>query len=139
MKALILHLNHYRVSIETPSERIDNIEPEVLRDNLEEMRECLLVLFQVEENDADKQINRLCKDVQKIANYVGTKRVMMGACAHLSHSRPSLEVAKDIALQVVDTCKSWIEYEVDSSHFGYNKTTLLDIKGHQHSVKYRSY
>jgi hypothetical protein len=103
------------------------------------MEECLVVLFQVEEHDKAKCVRELCRDVQKIARKVGTNRVMLSGFAHLSHSRPDPMVAKDLFLQVITTCQEWPEFEVKSSHFGYNKTLLLDVKGHPDAFKHRSY
>lgn len=154
MKALILHANRYGAEGESSSERIGETPPdELLLDDtgegsprpertlfVEHMEECLVVLFQVEQGDCERQVKRLCKDVKKVADKVGTRRLMLGAFGHLSHKWPAdPSVSKEIARQVVETCKAWIEYEVQSSHFGYNKTLLLDVKGHPDALKHRSY
>ncbi len=153
MKALILHANQWLVRVESPSDRIAGCQPEELHDDdtgegpprpthvlaVERMEECLVVLFHIESHDTEKQVKSLCKDVAKIARKVGTSRLMISGFAHLSHSRPDPIVAKDLFLQVVSTCKTWIEYEVQSSHFGYNKSLVLDVKGHPDAFKHRSY
>lgn len=157
MKALFLHVNAYHTTVLRPSERIGACSPEALRFEddddtgegppkpshsrhvVERMEEGLLVLFQVEEHDQSRQIGRFRKDVERIARKVGAVRVMIGAFAHLSHSRPDPSVAKEIALLVVANCKAIEGLEVESSHFGYDKATILDIKGHPDAVKHRSY
>jgi|ERR1035437_1383497 hypothetical protein len=155
MKALLLHANRYEARVESQSQRLgdtepDELEPQVeddfgvgVRDGalvIEHMEECLVVLFQVEQGDGDKAVKRICKDAKKIADIVGTRRIMLGAFGHLSDKWPeNPEISKEIARQVVEICKGFVGYQVQSSHFGYNKTLLLDIKGHQNAIKHRSY
>lgn len=143
MKALFLHANKYEARIESISTRIGTC---IIENNdigqleVERMEECLVILFQVESGDGDRQIKRLCKDVKKNADTFNIKHIMLGAFGHLSHKWPeNPAIASAIAQQVVDTCKVWIGYKVESSHFGYNKTLLLDVKGHQGAIKHRSY
>src|SRR3989344_740456 len=139
MKALMLHANQWLVRVESPSDRIGGCEPEVLREATEHMEECLVVLFHIEKGDSERQTESLCRDIRLLAESVGTTRLMVSGFAHLSHSRPDPETAKKLFLQVVATCKTWQGYEVRSSHFGWNKSLLLDIKGHPRAFNFRSY
>lgn len=158
MKALILHANRWEVNVESPSQRIGNCEPEELHYDInddegtgegpphplyalatEHMEECLVVLFHIEKEDSTTQAELLCRDIKLLAKKVGTQRLMVSGFAHLSHSRPDPTVAKQLFLQIVATCKGWSHYEVRSSHFGWNKSLLLDIKGHQGAFNFRDY
>lgn len=156
MKALILHVNRWASRAENPSERIGDCEPEIIEqvvaddDTSEDPprldqrfvvqeTECLVIFFQVEKDDTEKQARLLCKDIPKIAVRVGTKRLVVECFAHLSHSRPDPAVAKKLVQQVLETCRGLEGYEVKTSPFGWNKGLVLDVKGHPDAFKHRSY
>lgn len=146
MKALFLHVNRFEGKVQSSSERLDNVEPDdvTVEENfgvfVEEMEECLVILFQVEAGDGDKAIRRICNDAKKIAETTGTKRILLGAFGHLSDKWPeSPQISKEISWRVIETCRGFNDYEVKASPFGHNKTLLLDVKGHQKAIKHRSY
>ena len=156
MKALILHVNRGASKAESPSERIGDCKPEtigqIVADDdtgedpprldqrlVVQETECLVIFFQVEKDDTEKQAKLLCKDIPKIAVKVGTKRLVVECFAHLSHSRPDPAVAKRLVEQVLETCRSFEGYEVKTSPFGWNKRLELDVKGHPDAFKHRSY
>lgn len=158
MKVLILHVNRWASRAESPSERIGDCKPETLPQVVSDSdddtgegpprpdqrfviqeTECLVVFFQVEKDDTEKQVRLLCKDIPKIATKVGTKRLVVECFAHLSHSRPDPAVAKDLVEQVLETCRGLEGYTVTTSPFGWNKGLMLDVKGHPDAFKHRSY
>ena len=160
MKALILHANEWLVRAESPSTRIGNSEPEgwlgseddtgegpprPLSDTLvaEQMEECLVVLFQVELGDSEETARNLCRKLKKTAKEFKTRRVMVSPFAHLSNNRPEPEVAKVLSALVVKTCEDWNlngdpGWEIASSHFGWNKSLMLNVKGHPNAFKHWS-
>ena len=139
MKALLLHANKWRSYAKSVSSRIGDCEPEEWDNptwNSEYETNCLVTFFQVEDGDTESEVRRLCRNLKKRAKQLGTRRVVVAPFAHLSTSRPDPEVAKRLCLLVVETCRLWNvngtsnEWEITSSHFGWNKTLLLDVKGH---------
>ena len=140
MKALILHANHWASIPDKPSERIGTAAPDPCpAPETLIMTECLVVFFQVEEHDGEKQARLLCKDILKIAAKVGTTRLVVECFAHLSHSRPEPTIAKNLVSQVLETCKGFEGHEVRTSPFGWDKGLVLNIKSHPDAFKHRSY
>jgi len=152
MKALFFHADTFGFAVESRSEKIGGCEPEIFADcddtgegsprvlsKVLQVRECLVALFHVEDGDGQKEIARLCKDIRRIAEKVGTTHLVVAAFGHLSHRYASPEEAMEISGQVVATCRAWEGYEVFSSPFGHNKTFILHAKGHPDAVKHRSY
>ncbi|HAH04271.1 MAG: Threonine-tRNA ligase [Parcubacteria group bacterium GW2011_GWA2_43_17] len=160
MKALILHANEYLVHAESPSTRIGDCEPEEWLgsdDNTgegpprplkqafvaERMEECLVVFFQVEEGDTEVMARSLCRYLKKCAKQFKTQRVMVAPFAHLSGSHPDPEIAKDLSSLVFKLCEKWNVnghhvWEIGSSHWGWNKSLKLDVKGHLNAFKHWS-
>ncbi len=160
MKALILHANEWLVRAESPSTRIGDCKPQEWLSSdddtgecpprplaqalvAERMEECLVVLFQVEEGDTEGMARSLCRNLKKCAKQFGTRRVMVAPFAHLSGSRPDPEIAKDLCSFVVKLCEEWNVsgdpgWEIASSHWGWNKSLLLNVKGHPNAFKHWS-
>ena len=138
MKVLFFHANRFGFMVESPSEWLGGAAPEEIKSISLDVEECLVVLFHVEEADGDRQIRRLCKDIRRIAEKVGTSRLVVAAFGHLSSSYAPPSVAMEISRQVVETCREW-GCEVYTSPFGHNKTFVLHAKGHPDAVKHRGY
>ena len=96
MKALIFHADRFGFTID---ENIVNETGEGPPRGLPgaTVEECLVVLFHVEENDGPKQARQLCKDIRRVANKVGTNRLMVTAFGHLSNSYAPWGVAEGTA------------------------------------------
>lgn len=140
MKALVLHANRWASTSETRSVRTSVYgETEITGVLHEEMEECLVVLFQVEAKDTDKQAELICTDVGKMLKRMGVTRLVVEAFDHLSHSQADACRAKEIVDQVVATCRAFVGCEVKTSPFGWDKALMLDIKGHQGAFNHRSY
>jgi hypothetical protein len=139
MKALIIHANSFGFDVISPSDRLGGAAPEEVSCSSTSVEDCLVVLFHVEENDGDYQINRCCKDIGRFAKGLGAERLVVAAFGHLSHSYAPAATAMEIARRIVATCQSWGDYEVHTSPFGHNKTFDLRAKGHPKAFKHRSY
>lgn len=140
MKAIFFHANSFGFSVDSPSTRLGGTLPAEITDtNNCLVEECLAVLFHIEEADGERQVRRLCKDIKRIAKKVGAMRLMVAAFGHLSHSYAPPGIAMEVSKQVVETCRGWRWAEVHTSPFGYNKSLLLNCKGHPDAIKHRSY
>lgn len=139
MKAMFFHANHFGFAVESPSERLNGVHPQAVESQSLSVNDCLVVLFHVEEKDGERQIHRLCKDIKRISEKVGTKRLVVAAFGHLSDSYAPPDIAMQISGRVVDTCRGWYEHEVHTSPFGHNKTFDLRSKGHPDAIKHRGY
>lgn len=138
MKVIFFHADRFGFEVESPSERLGGVAPEEATVELLDIKECLVALFHVEEADGNRQIQRLCKDIKRIAEKIATSRLVVAAFGHLSSSYASPSVAMEISQRVVESCREW-GLEVYTSPFGYNKTFILHAKGHPDAIKHRSY
>ncbi|MDP2641404.1 MAG: threonyl-tRNA synthetase editing domain-containing protein, partial [Candidatus Yanofskybacteria bacterium] len=133
MKVLFFHADRFGFAVESPSARLGGASPEEVKSTFLNVEECLVALFHVEEADGDHQIRRLCKDIKRIAEKVGTSRLVVAAFGHLSNSYAPPSVAMEISRQIVEICQEW-GCEVHTSPFGHNKTFVLHAKGHPDAV-----
>ncbi len=143
MRALFLHANNWGSRVESASNRIGDCMPEAVRSSNGEdaaMRECLVVLFHVEKRDNGDQAAKLCRDVSRIASELRTKRILFSGFRHLSSSNADPNQAKSVVELMRDIVSMWpSEWEIQWSHFGYNKTMDLSVKGHRDAFKFREY
>lgn len=138
MRALILHANEFKSKLIVKSNRPKNIKSEEKETNSEEMKQCLVVFFCVEEGDKIKQLNQLYKEIIKAANEVKTKNLMIGPFVHLSKNIAKPKVAIELYQKLMKKFED-TDFVLKSSHFGYHKTLELNIKGHPGSFRYREF
>jgi len=138
MKALLLHANKFATKIVEKSTKPIGIEPEKRKSQNEQMKECLICFFTVEKNDTKDQINNFYNEIIKTAKELDTKNIMIAPFVHLSNNIASPSVAKDFYADLMNKF-SGSDYKIASSHFGYHKSLLLDIKGHPGSFRYREF
>jgi len=63
---------------------------------------------------------------------------MISPFVHLSNKIARPEVAKQLYELLIDKFID-LDFVIKSSHFGYHKSLLLDIKGHPGSFRYREF
>lgn len=120
------------------SKRPYGIVPEKRRAIAENMAQCIVVFFCVEQNDTEKQMDELCREVIKTSDEFGNKNLMISPFVHLSKNIAKPEVAKKFYEDVLKRFEK-SDFNVQSSHFGYHKSLLLDIKGHPGSFRFREF
>jgi threonyl-tRNA synthetase len=138
MRSLILHVDKFATKLIEESKWPKGIIPEVKKSNKEEMKKCLVVFFCVENGDTKKQVEEMYKEILKTAEEVNTKKLLISPFVHLSKNIAKPETAKNLyeflMSKFIDS-----DFTVQSSHFGYHKSLLLDIKGHPGSFRYREF
>jgi hypothetical protein len=138
MKAQFYHANRFGFEVVSQSDRLGGSAPETTDTRELFLDECLVVLFHVEEGDGDRQVHRLCKDIKRMGDELGVSRLMVAAFGHLSSSFAPVDVSVQISKEVLKICTEWGK-EIHTSPFGYNKTFVLETKGHQKAIRFRSY
>lgn len=138
MRSLILHANRFSTDVVAESNMPEGIVPETKKSDSEAMEECLVIFFCVEEGDGEKQINDLHGEILKAADEVKTRNLMVAPFVHLSNRIAKPDVAKSLSFFLMGKF-SGTEFVVKSSHFGYHKTLVLDVKGHPGSFRYREF
>ncbi|MBI2146924.1 hypothetical protein HYU19_00425 [Candidatus Woesearchaeota archaeon] len=138
MRSLLLHANLFESKITMTSNRPIGIIPEDGVDPVKRMEECLLVLFCVEPQDTNLQVEQLHDEIVKNAKELNVERIMLGPFVHLAKTVADPETAKKRYFQLKAMFLT-SPFAVDSSHFGYGKTFLMDIKGHRRAYSYREF
>ena len=138
MRALILHTNKFATKVIAKSNWPKGIEPETKKSPTEEMEECLVVFFCVEKGDTEKQLDELYKEIVKTSDEVKTANLMISPFVHLSKNIANPKVAKELYEKLIEKFKK-TNFVIKSSHFGYHKSLLLDVKGHPGSFRYREF
>jgi len=138
MRTLILHSNKFKTEVIAESNWPKGIEPEKRKASSEELNNCLVVFFCVEEGDSLKQVEDLYQEILKSSDEVKTKNLMIAPFVHLSKNIAKPKVAKELYEALMKKFEN-TEYTVKSSHFGYHKSLLLDVKGHPGSFRYREF
>jgi len=143
MKALFLHVYQYRVEAKPPCTFTwvgsEDDTGEGNHGQIEEMRDGIVVLFQIEEGDGQKQVRRFTNDVAKLSKLLASGRIMLAPFCHLSSSKATDEVSFETFSQIKQICSNWEGCEVQSSHFGWEKDLMLHVKPHSGAVRYREY
>ena len=138
MRSLILHVDKFATKLVEKSKWPKGIIPEKMKSNTEEMKKCLVVFFCVEKGDTKKQVEAIYKEILKTADEVKTKKLLLSPFVHLSSNIAKPDVAKKIyellMSKFIDS-----DFTIQSSHFGYHKSLLLNIKGHPGSFRYREF
>lgn len=138
MRVLLLHTTTFQSKLVKPSNWPKGIEPETQKSDVEEMTDCLVCFFTVELPDGQKQINELHAEIIKTAQEVGTHNLVLSPFVHLSNNIASPQRAKELYEKLVNSFAN-NDYTIITSHFGYHKSLLLDIKGHPGSFRYREF
>jgi threonyl-tRNA synthetase len=138
MRALLLHANKFQTRIVEESNRPLGISPEIKKSPAEQMSECLVCFFTVETGDGDQQIDAFFHEILKTTHEVATKNVMISPFVHLSNKIASPQIAKELYEKLLERFKG-MDYSINSSHFGFHKSLLLDIKGYPGSFRYREF
>ncbi len=101
------------------------------------IKECLVVLTAVEEGDSSKELNEMVASVEKIAEDVKAKSIVVYPYAHLSPNLSKPALALDMLKQAQTLLAK--KYDVARAPFGYYKTFEFRCKGHPLSELSRSF
>lgn len=138
MRSLIIHANKFESKTVESSNKPVGIVPEEDKESLKQMEDCLLVLFCIEKEDSEKQVEQLYLKVLKDAKQVKVKNIMVTPFVHLSRNIASPDTAKSLYFLFLNKMKA-TSYNTNYSHFGYAKHFLIDTKGHRYAFKYREF
>lgn len=138
MRSLLLHCNSFECEITTASTRPLDIKPEPEKLPVRSLQNCLSVLFCVEKGDNEVQVNRLYQEIMNNAAQMGIQKIMLVPFVHLSKNIADSNDARKYYFLLLQTLKD-TPLQVEYSHFGYHKTTRMDIKGHKLAYRYREF
>ena len=127
MKIITLHCDY--IKFKPVKKAISN--PEKIKKEVQEVKECLVVLSAVEKNDEkakDIIIENLITEIKNIAKQVKAKKIVLYPYVHLT-SEPS---SPSTALYVLEEAEKKLskKFKVIRAPFGWYKTFELKCKGH---------
>ncbi|MEK6888624.1 MAG: threonine--tRNA ligase [Nanoarchaeota archaeon] len=93
------------------------------------VKDCLVVLTAVEKGDSDKQVGELVNSVEKTANEVKAKNLVLYPYAHLSSNLANPTTAREYLVEAEHTLAKK-GFNVQRAPFGYYKEFELKCKGH---------
>jgi len=130
MKILSLHCDYInfkplKKALKEPEELSEERKKEI------GVKEPLVIMAAIEKTDEkNKQIiNQLTEEIQKIAEQVKTKKIVLYPYAHLSPSLAAPKFAQK-TLEKADKELSKLKFDVIRAPFGYYKEFELKVKGH---------
>ena len=138
MRSLLLHANKFQTEVIEESTMPQGIIPEKKKSLVEKMEKCLVCFFTVEKNDNQEEIDKFYLEIIKTSREIGTKNLMISPFVHLSNNIASSIDSKAFYMKLVNKFKN-TDYVVQTSHFGYHKSLVLDIKGHPGSFRFREF
>lgn len=107
------------------------------KNEVEHLKDCLVVLITFENSDSNKQIEELIEEVKKIAKEFNTKKIMLGPFAHLSSNLLKPTKAKALLNSVENKLKD--KFNLLVSEFAVEKGLLLNVRPRKFNIRFRSF
>lgn len=137
MRALLLDANNFESYIEEKSTRPATIVHDS-EDGEAKMKNGLVAFFTIEKDDTENTIQMLFDEIMTTTHDFDVNNVMIAPFVHLSKNIAEPKIAQKLYAQLIKKMDN-TDMHVFTSHFGYHKKLLLDIKGHPGSFRYREF
>ncbi len=138
MRTLILHANKFESKIVSNSNRPYGIKPEDRDSSIDNLEDGLVILFCVENDDTTDRVDALYNEIIKTSSELKINKLMISPFVHLSKNIAKPEIAKQLYYNLLSKFEN-TNFVIKTSAFGYNKSLLLDVKGHPGSFRYREF
>ena len=128
MKLLLIHSDF--IEYEVKEKAIKNPEEtKVKSDRLEEALTAFTAVEKIDEKTPKNAVNRAVSEIEKIAEQLKVKNIMLYPYAHLSSDLASPKKAQEILVEIEYELKQK-NYNVKRSPFGWYKAFKISCKGH---------
>jgi threonyl-tRNA synthetase len=135
MKILCLHCQDFSYVLDHPTAVAElNVEK-----NKANYKEALVVFITVEASDNSEKINSVAKEIRKLARKAETQCILLNPFSHLSTTLAPAELAKHLLKLLLDRLVETTDGEVIYTSFGWYKSFLLDVYGHDNSQVFREF
>ena len=131
MKILALHCDYLRYRVKDKA--VGSAEEPEQREG--EVREVLVLFTSFEREDSEELLESAVKEVQKISERVGVRRVFIYPWVHLTENPAPFSVAKKLMERFLFLLKE--RFEVGNAPIGWYKEFELKVKGHPLSESLR--
>ena len=128
MKLLLIHSDF--IEYEVKDKAIKNPEEtKIKHDKLEEALTCFTAVEKVDEKSSQQAVKDAVKEIEKTAEQLKVKNIMIYPYAHLSSNLASPKKAQEILIEVEYELKNK-NFNVKRSPFGWYKAFKISCKGH---------
>lgn len=128
MKLLLIHSDF--IEYEVKEKAIKNPEEiKIKQDRLEEALTCFTAVEKIDEKAPNKAIEEAVKEIEKTADQLKVKNIMIYPYAHLSPNLASPKKAQEILIGIEKELKNK-NFNVKRSPFGWYKAFKISCKGH---------
>jgi len=135
MKCLIFHCGKFSYKLDYPTPVAD----QEIQHKEGEFSNSLVIFVAIEKGDSKEKIAEATKEITAIANKVNPDSVVINPFAHLSSSLASPEQAKKLSQKLFEDFRSLIDKEVVYTSFGWYKSFMTDVYGHDSSQIFRDF
>jgi threonyl-tRNA synthetase len=128
MKLLLIHSDY--IEYEVKNKAISNPEEiKLKKDRLEEALTVFIAVEKIDEKSPNQIVIDASKEIEKTAEQLKVKNIMIYPYAHLSSNLGSPKIAKEILIEIEYNLKNNY-YNVKRSPFGWYKAFKISCKGH---------
>ncbi len=128
MKLLLIHSDY--IEYEVKNKAISN--PEEIKfknDRLEEALTVFIAVEKIDEKSPSQTVLDASNEIEKTAEQLKVKNIMLYPYAHLSSDLGSPKIAKEILIELENNLKNK-QYNIKRSPFGWYKAFKISCKGH---------
>jgi hypothetical protein len=136
MKLLMVYVENF--GYKTTTKTLENF-PEINEE--QEIKNSLVGFIHVEEKDEEnkaKTVTKLIKNLKWAANKNNTKKIVLHSFAHLSESKASPQITKEIFDKAEERLVG-SNYEVWQTPFGYFLDLKVEAPGHSQARIFKSF
>lgn len=139
MRALLFNAKNYRVEFDSLANRPkDIVHEEVKGKEKQECLNCVVAFITVEKGDKEKiVVSGITKEIEKMCREVKRDKAVIVPFAHLSNNLAEPKIGLKIIKEI--ECALSKNMKVIATHFGSNKSLLLEIYGHAGNARYREF
>ena len=128
MKLLLIHSDY--IEYEVKNKAISNPEEiKLKKDRLEEALTVFIAVEKIDEKSPNQTVLDASNEIEKTAEILKVKNIMLYPYAHLSSNLGSPKIAKEILIELEYNLKNKY-YNVKRSPFGWYKAFKISCKGH---------
>ena len=138
MKTLMFHTKNYEIKIVRLANKPKGIKPEKVKEKEQKVKDCILSFICVEqEDDLEKFSSELSKEILKFASEVKCLKIVICPFAHLSKNLANYKEG----IKFFDFLENKLKNKISifRSHFGSDKSLILEVYGHAGAVRFREF
>ena len=136
MRLLILDCKDFQYKLDHKTPVGEPVASEVMENKYESP---LVIFTAIEEKDEEQVVNKVTKDIRRIARKNNNKLIIINPFAHLSSNLADHKKAIKILGKLTKKLEECSDFKTIRSVFGWYKQFSIDVKGHGNSQIYREY